>query len=208
MADMQVKLSKSLVGNSGGPFTATVVSGPIGAYSVGDTFRTFCLEKGEAFKPGYTYAVDGPLTTEAVGGGKGPNPDPISAATAWLYSNFTGGTLQNLVAAYTGSTTSLRALQTAIWNLEQEVPSVTGLAKTLVNAAVAAVGTGNYTGATVRVMNLYTPNNGDRLGGSNRQSQLVMVPTPATNIVPVPGAAILGVLGLGLVGWTSRRYAH
>ena len=62
-----------------------------------ELFRTFCLEKNEFldFHPN-GFIIDS-ISKEAVAGGAGgPNPDPISPETAWLYYNFTLGMTESV----------------------------------------------------------------------------------------------------------------
>jgi hypothetical protein len=96
------------------------------------TFQTFCLETNEYIYKGLTY--DTTIQTSAVGGGSGPqplNPDPISQGTAWLYHQFTDGTLKGLEGTTekpynysesgSGRSTSAGLLQNTIWWLEGEL---------------------------------------------------------------------------------------
>src|SRR5690606_12853492 len=54
-----------------------------------ELFRTFCLERNEYLDFSSSGFVIDSISKEAVNGGTGgPNPDPISAETAWLYYNF------------------------------------------------------------------------------------------------------------------------
>lgn len=84
----------------------------------GELFRTFCLERNEFldFHPN-GFLIDS-ISKEAVAGGAGgPNPDPISPETAWLFYNFTLGTL----SGYLGDVASANDLQNAIWGYEEEI---------------------------------------------------------------------------------------
>jgi hypothetical protein len=75
---------------TGTPFTGNYDPKAI----VENGFETFCLEKNEYITIGgkYYYTVSDSAIRGGVGG---PSPDPISIGTAWLYSQFARGTLQN-----------------------------------------------------------------------------------------------------------------
>jgi len=192
---------------SGGAFTIKVVSGLTGVgKAVGDTFLSFCLESNEYITvPGTGY--DANVNSKAVNGGSGgPKPDPISKATAWLYSNFINGTL----SAATSGTFQMNDqggndLQDAIWWLEEEQ---TGNYNYLVTAAETALGlnAGNVQGTDaggafgVRVLNLFGGPPTDR--GPLNQDMLV-VPEPTTYIAG-------GLLGLPFLVsmWRKARAAR
>lgn len=162
-----------------------------------DDFHTFCLEKNEYFSYGQLLTVSA-INTGAVNGGAGGqtslNFDPLDGRTAWLYTQYSDGTL----AGYTYTDAGGNALQNAIWFLEGETGSVSGLAQTFVNAANAS-GWSTLVGSTwvtntigaVRVLNLVQAN------GTVSQDQLTMIPEPETY------AMLLA--GLGLMGFVARR---
>lgn len=206
--------------DNGGPFVfeanaelAGQISG-LGTLGVASNrWLTFCLEKKETFTFGSTY--DATIDTTAFAGGYGNSTpgsglshgvsfagagDALDPRTAFLYSSFMAGTLDNIVGTFSYNVLSSGVqLQRAIWFLENELSSVTAgsLAATLVSAANAAVAPGgDWDGAglgNVRVLNLW-----DRSNGAPRQSQLV--------IIPLPGPAGLAMAGvLGIVAIRRRR---
>jgi len=200
LADMTVVLADGPGSGPGGEFFATpsgFVNAPVALTNNG-YFETFCVEKNEYIKLGVTYYVD--LNTEAVTGGGGPNPDPLSNYTAYLYEQFVTGLLDDYNYTFgSGRTASANALQDVIWYIEQEQ----GLTWTIGDGsrrdrmyqdalANAPSGIGN-----VLVMNLY----GDAALTQHKQDQLVLIPVP----IPAPGAAVLAMMGLGVVGWVRRR---
>lgn len=173
-----------------------------------ELFRTFCLEKNEFIDFDHRGFIITSITQDAARGGNGGgNPDPIDPATAWLFYNFTIGTLDTLVPGYSyNDTDSANALQNAIWYRENEITSLpTGLATTLYNISGAA-------DATVAAANTFVLNivwSTDRHGFQGLYDN-VMGP-PQTNATPaqsmlyvIPEAStvavwsILSILGLGV----------
>ena len=206
---------------------------------VQDTFQTFCLEESEHIYAGKPHAVV--FNTKAIKGGVGPQGDPISLGTAWLYHEFQNGDpkallgynyqwsaqklrsaasthlvpsktgLRNRILAflraidnYTGAgrRTSARDLQNAIWYLEDEGGSLTAAYTNLLNTkfgSIANAKSDNNGKYPVAALNLYALDaNGDPDLTKLRQDMLVCV--------PVPAAALLGLLRLGTAGLTLRRY--
>lgn len=161
-------------GTHGGPFSVSITKGPgSGLNNAANSFLTFCLESTEGLRLNRTYDVT--VNTGAVNGGaNGGNPDPVSAATAWVYKNF----LQGNLGAYTGD-----EVQAVIWKLEGE-PSgaVNNTLWLAANAGAALVPADNW---GVRAMNLY-----ENLEA--RQDLLVVVPEPSTYIAG--GLALLPLL--------------
>ncbi len=193
-------------GGGGGPFAVQPINfdfAPKGMDQHGagnGNFLTFCVEKNEYIGNGQTYNVE--FNTAALNGGKGGgSPDYLSAQTAFLYTAFIKGTLDDKLSVFNGSNfvyegaSSGAAIQQAIWYLENENGSVGGMAADLVDMANAAVGVGgDWDGqgiGSVRVMNLYDSN------GGFAQDQLVLIP------LPVP--ALMGLAGLVGIGLVSRR---
>lgn len=186
------------VGNS----ATTVAAG------FGNSFQTFCLERTETIALNTAYYVD--IDTAAKNGGFGGSvagADPLSYSTAWLYTQFRNGTLDDGLFGISGfsynANASMDALQLAFWKLEDELDSSwltrynsSALAKSLVTAATAS---GWTSLGDVRVMNLYS--NYSLTGGFSgaKQSQLYLMP------VPEPETYAMLLAGLGLMGAVARR---
>lgn len=192
----QITFQSSYGSTSGGEFVVEYANFAFAPSSLtgGTTFETFCIERNETIAYNRTYFVDFSDAARA-GGAGGPNPDPLDARTAYLYTNFQAGTLAGYdYGVGAARTRSANALQNVIWYLEEELTNVnSGLNATeqaLAGQFLAAANSSGWTDiGNVRIMNVY--DTAEATG--NRQDQLVMV--------PVPGAAMLGVVGLAL---TSR----
>jgi len=196
LADMYISVADGQWGTTnGGEFLITVVEGPIGIYDPTDQFKTFCIETDEFLNYGGKYYVT--IDTVAWQGGTGGNePDPLSPQSAYLYSLWLNGTDGVNTIVYNDDTAN--AIQKAIWYFEEEI---VGLPTedyddfvTLANIAVADGDIWGNTIGNIRVMNLW--NNVNHTG--NAQDLLVRV--------PVPGAILLGILGLGVAGIKLRKY--
>jgi hypothetical protein len=148
------------------------------------SFQSFCLEHNENVSIGGTYRFE--VNTGTVLGGVGGSVngfDPLSPMTAWLYQSFVEGTLVGYDYG-AGRGASARALQNAIWYIEDEVPNLTlGAAFHLqaVNANPTSIG-------KVRVLNLFQ-------GESHRQDQIFMqAPEPTTIVLLVTAMAFIGLV--------------
>ncbi|HNQ24025.1 MAG TPA: hypothetical protein PKK06_13135 [Phycisphaerae bacterium] len=210
LGDMQLRLYDGYGTNFGGEFDVDDVgSTPIpfvtSVFQAPHDFITFCIEGNEYVDYDTTYDVV--LNTVAIRGGVGGGtPDPLDAKTAYLFSQFTDGTLSGYDYADSGigRDASANELQEVIYYLEQESATLNGQALTWYNEAATAVAAGGSWFAqwgadsigNVRVMNLYAVG---YAGNSTFHRQDLLVRIPA------PGAVVLGALGLGLVGWINRR---
>jgi hypothetical protein len=213
-------------GTLAGEFKAKVVSGtstpyqgPSVLYGANTSFITFCLEKNEYFDryDTQTLYVKGAPNTGAMNGGGGraamyvgdvagsavSDPvkfDPISSKTAYLYTQFSKGTLSN----YDYGDVALRvgdadALQNAFWYLENELgntqfTNLSGQTQLWINEATNAIANNQWSGiGNVRVLNLYKDENFTQIS----QDQLYMVPEPETYAMMLAG--------LGLIGFFANR---
>jgi len=153
--------------------------------------RTFCIERHEMLNYTATFTVYD-IGDTAYNGGQ------VTPVGACLYSAFYDGTLPG----YVGSDYQANSLQNAIWYAEDEVSTpLQGLAATYYNYAYDAVDTGTWSGiGNVRAMNIKWPD------GQLAQSQLVMAPyIEGSTAIPAPGAAILGSIGVCLVGLLHNK---
>ncbi len=215
-------------GLGGGSYTASDLNGldtsayaSISLVNGAGTFETFCLEYNEHFASGGTYYYDSNLSNVAtlggvsVGADGGPGGDPISKATAWLYSQFATGTLSDFYYNSTDNGGNIfanrkaanNALQLAIWYFEDETGGISGYQSyglpgqnVFIDAAVGIFGASaklaDDGSSGVKVLNLRASEN-----GAHKQSQLYIAPTKN-----VPDAAsTLGLLALGLGGLAAVR---
>ena len=178
------------------------------------SFQTFCVETDENVDPPSDVIEkttvneywSGGIQSDAVQGGSGGgSPDQLDPMTAYLYTQFATGALASSATPYDYDPTVNRAsdaqqLQNAIWFIEGEIGPLTtsSKAEAWYDEAYAAVVTNQtWTGiGAVRVLNLENQIPG---GFQDAQDMLYMV--------PVPGAVLLGILGLSVAGIKLRKYA-
>jgi len=191
-ADMTGTFSDSYGSGDGGEFIFT----PTGDYN-GLTlapFPTFCLEVNELIDFKSTFAVVDISESATHGGAGGGDPDPLDERTAWLYESFRDESLSAYGFDFgtgTDRIASADALQEVIWAIEEERDASWPPGSLQDTFYAAANNEANGLGS-VRVLNV------EWLDGTPAQSQLVLV--------PVPGALVLGALGLGIVGIAKRRF--
>jgi len=173
------------------------------------SFQSFCVETDESVSPPSDviekttvneYWSGGMIQSDAVQGGSGGgSPDPLDPMTAYLYTQFATGVLTGYDYNPVGNRASdAEELQKAIWYIEQEVGgSNTGQAGVWITEAQGAISSGAWSGiGAVRVLNLENQTPG---GFEDAQDMLYLV--------PVPGAVLLGILGLGVAGLKLRKFA-
>jgi len=189
----------------GGEFTVLSIGwSPLAYYEdnvknigVAGTFQTFCLESLETIN-GFPSIYEVVLSDAAVYGSNYPDNDPLSIGTAYLYHQFQS---EALVGYLPRTSTEIAELQNAIWYLEGEGGS---LSQNYIDLLVSKFGSvddamnTNANGAYgVKVMNLWDVG---YVGVPGHQHQDLLVR------VPVPGAILLGILGLGVAGLKLRKF--
>jgi len=191
----------------GGEFTISDSALDISAYSsktsgikgTANSFQTICMELLEytASPVDVVVSTSGPTGSQAVKGGT-LTADPLDPRTAYIYTQFAKGVLSNYDYdnVGVGRSTSAAELQEAIWFIENEIGSADGQAATWINEATNAGWTGI---GQVRVLNIYAQGTYNTNSPELKQDQLYLV--------PVPGAVLLGMLGLSVAGIKLRRFA-
>lgn len=187
-------------GFTGGEFVGTYVGGEL----AGQSRRGFCIEIGELISLGnttYGYEVVSGSSGAVNGGSGGPNPDPLSNATAAVFTAWMTGLISNTPA-------NAKSVQEAIWYLEEEQAVATGGASSIITfvSGLFQYSTLDYNpGAddfnaslfpNVRIVNPFDVN-GDGTRGTERQSQIILI--------PLPTASGMALAGLALVGGIRRR---
>jgi hypothetical protein len=133
--------------------------------------------------------------------------DPLSFATAWLYTQFRMNTLQNYVSFNYTSDADANSLQSAIWFLENE-QAVSALDTKAVALKDAAIAAGWTSIGNVRILNLWdtrTGTAGNYSFSGQHQDQLYLIPDIITTPVPEPESYAMLLAGLGLFGFAARR---
>lgn len=216
---------------NGGEFRVEVVTSANG--NVGFEFYTFCLERTENITAdGSTKFKIVDIGSEAITGGGGAvnGADPISNGTAFLFEQFSTGTLSSIELEWNGDSYFYTregsegvndnwagALQAVIWKLEGEVSADYAEAnlgttqKKYAKALYKYVSDNvldfdeDYTGSKVSVMNIIYKSN-----SKNAQSQLYYDPLAEQEpVVPEPMTLAmwsgLSILGLGMARRQRRK---
>jgi PEP-CTERM motif-containing protein len=190
-----VKFSDLPGDSGGGEFKLTDVT------NAADWIITFCLQKTEYmnFTSNFIIGSINPytLTDPSDKGGDVNGRDPISSQTAWLYTQFTDGTLQNYAynsgnSVFASRAASADALQHAFWMLENE--ETAEQSNYYYNLAMNHTPQ-NFGIGDVAVLNMFVYNSQGVLVEAQDQLTRASVPEPGT----------LALLGIGMLGMTVAR---
>ena len=197
--------SDYIKGQKGGSLLANPTGG-----SGFTAFRTFCIEIEEHVWVGggsdFQYEIAS-IGYQTVNGGK-----TLTEETAWLYTEYT----ESRLGSYNDSLVADRnAMQYGIWHsmgyTDQELLNNLGSGfQTVIDdynnnrSWASDYANSGWSGfGDVHIANLIWGNTHQGHDyGYNAQDQLIRTPP----MVPAPGAGMLGVIGLSLVGWCKRRF--
>ena len=176
-----------------------------------ESFQTFCMERDEYTNPTVNVFVSQSSVAQPTVAGSGSHAyrggnntdlgDDLDARTAYLYYQFAKGTLSNYdYTQGSGRSASAGLLQTAIWYIEDEyaiwTPTPGDQVDQWIDEAQAAIDAGAWVGiGNVRVLQTVW----EDAGTVYRQDFLY--------VTPVPGAVLLGMLGMAVAGVKLRKLA-
>ncbi len=194
-----------------GPFSIEVHDFPFDPQGLGEhgattneRIVTFCMEANEDLRCYYCEKTEVEFSDAARNGGVGGgNPDMLDERTAYLYTNFVKGTLDDGLMSFSGDVFTYlngdhgTALSDVFWVIEEEhdISNLDGLGLALLAMADWAVSPGGeWYGrglGDVYVMNLTAPVTGDP-----RQDLLVLMPDspPPANDCCIDGTKISELL--------------
>ena len=208
----------SIGGSAGGPFEVEVLdysAGMFPLYQINGiyqkanghwAFKTFCIEENVhmGYNTPYYVSLDAFAVRGTYAHGVGDR-HAINQKSTWIYSEWLNGTLPLYKeAGKKPRQYSYTDVSNALWLLQDQYTSANPSHPTTAATTLASIAEKAWGGMALNLWywDKLTINN-DGLATrtpTEAQSQIVQ-------LVPAPAAAMLGMMGLGLVGWVKRRMA-